>query len=114
MTIHDTPKRSATMPKRGEKKVLFIGICTCPPSPSAANSRSASGSVLTVIDREKPWKSGLPLQWPSEAMIVVSPTLKLECMTLLSAPGGTMPGGWGSGASLKRISAVTSAPSLLR
>jgi hypothetical protein len=28
MTIHDTPNRSATMPKRGEKNVLANGICT--------------------------------------------------------------------------------------
>ncbi len=45
MTIHDTPKRSATMPKRGEKKVLPSGICTCPPLPSAANNLSASASL---------------------------------------------------------------------
>src|SRR5215208_213413 len=42
--IHDTPKRSATMPKRGEKNVLVNGCCTCPPSASAVNSRSASAS----------------------------------------------------------------------
>ena len=56
MTIHDTPKRSATMPKRGEKNVLFIGICTCPPSTSAANSRCASASFAAVSDSENPWK----------------------------------------------------------
>src|SRR5688572_27919485 len=38
ITIHDTPKRSATMPNRGEKNVLASGIWTCPPSPSAPNS----------------------------------------------------------------------------
>ena len=54
MTIHPTPKRSATMPKRGEKKVLVSGICTWPPSASAANSRSASASSGTVSDSEKP------------------------------------------------------------
>jgi hypothetical protein len=43
-SIHNTPKRSATMPKREAKKVLVNGICTCPPSARAANSRSASGS----------------------------------------------------------------------
>ncbi len=47
-------------------------------------------------------------------MTVVSPMRKLECMTLFSDPGGIMPGGWGCGASLKRMSAVTLAPSLLR
>ena len=35
------------MPKRGEKKVLVSGICTCPPSPRDANSRSASVSLGT-------------------------------------------------------------------
>jgi hypothetical protein len=38
--IHQTPKRSATIPKRGEKNVLPIGICTCPPSPSTLKRRS--------------------------------------------------------------------------
>ena len=37
-TIHDTPKRSATMPKRGEKNVFVSGICTCPPLASALNA----------------------------------------------------------------------------
>src|SRR5919108_548020 len=60
--IHGTPKRSATMPKREEKKVLVNGICTCPPSARAANSRSASASLGTVSDSEKPWKFGRP--WP--------------------------------------------------
>ena len=60
MTIHDTPKRSATMPKREEKNVLFNGICTCPPSASLANNRSASASLGTVSDSEKPWKFGFP------------------------------------------------------
>jgi hypothetical protein len=30
-TIQDTPKRSLTIPKRGEKKVLPSGIFTSPP-----------------------------------------------------------------------------------
>src|SRR5207245_10366193 len=69
--IQDTPKRSATMPKRGEKKVLVNGICTCPPSARAANSRSASASSGTVSESEKPWKLGRPEHWPSEAITVV-------------------------------------------
>src|SRR5260221_198027 len=44
------------MPKRGEKKVLASGICTWPPSPSAAKSRSASASFATVSDSAKPWR----------------------------------------------------------
>ena len=45
ITIHETPKRSATIPKRGEKNVLVSGICTCPPSASAANRRIATCSA---------------------------------------------------------------------
>src|SRR5438445_7806103 len=62
MTIHVTLKRSATMPKRGEKKVLVSGICTCPPSASTLNRRSASASLGTVSDSDIPWKPGLPWQ----------------------------------------------------
>src|SRR5262245_26917713 len=109
--IHGTPKRSATMPKRGDQKVLVSGICTCPPSASAPNTRSASASCATASDSPKPWKLGRPSQRPSEAITVVSPMRKLVCMTLFSEPGGTMPGAGGSGLSLKRMSIVTSAPS---
>src|SRR5947208_591991 len=97
-TIHDTPKRSATMPKSGEKKVLVKGICTCPPSPSAANNRRASASSRTVSESEKPWNLSPPSQRPSEANTVVSPIRKLACITLSSEPGWHMPG---SGLSLK-------------
>lgn len=45
VTIQDTPKRSATMPKRDEKKVGAIGICTWPPSARAAKTFSASASL---------------------------------------------------------------------
>jgi len=41
VTIYDTPKRSATMPKRGTKQVVVNGMCTCPPSARAAQSYSA-------------------------------------------------------------------------
>jgi hypothetical protein len=68
----------------------------------------------TVSDREKPWKLGWPAQRPSEAITVVSPMRRLACMTLASEPGGTIPGGGGSGLSWNRISMVTSAPSASR
>ncbi len=42
--IHGTPKRSATMPKHGEKNVLPSGMRTSPPSPSALNIFFASAS----------------------------------------------------------------------
>src|SRR6266404_8625004 len=113
MIIHDTPNRSATMPNREEKKVLASGMQTFPPLLSAVNSRSASASFDTGSDRAKPWKFGRPRHWPSEAITVESPMRRLACITLFSAPGGTMPGGWGSGLSLNRISMVTSAPSVL-
>ena len=57
VTIQPTPNRSATIPKRADQNVLASGICTCPPSASAANFRSASASFATVSEREKPWKS---------------------------------------------------------
>ena len=78
------PKRSATIPNRGEKKVLASGICTCPPSASALKSRSAVGMSATVIVSEKPVKEGLPWQWPSEAITTESPMRKLACITLFA------------------------------
>ncbi len=48
ITIHVTPKRSAAMPKRGEKNVLPSGICTAPPSARAANTRSASAASFAA------------------------------------------------------------------
>jgi hypothetical protein len=99
------------MPKRGEKKVRVRGICTLPPSPSFANSRSASASLGAESDRAKPSNFGPPPQRPSEARTVVSPMRKRACITLLPPPGGAMV--W-SGLSLKRESIATSAPSALR
>src|SRR5262245_52239695 len=110
LTIHPTPKRSLTIPKRDDQKVFVSGICTCPPSARAANFRSASASFGTASEREKPWKLVCPVQCPSEAITVESPTRKLTCMILFSEPGGTIPGCGGSGLSLKRMSMVTSAP----
>ena len=40
-----------------------------------------------------------------------APPTSKDVVTLFSEPGGTMPGGGGSGLSLKRISIVTCAPS---
>ena len=51
------------------------------------------------------------MQLPSEAMTSVSPRRIDACMILFSEPGGTMPGGGGSGLSLKRIIMSSSAPS---
>src|SRR5204863_5397012 len=99
-TIHDTPKRSASMPKRCEKKVWARGRRTWPPSARALNARSASAAVGTVSESENPSNAGSPAEQPSEAMMVVWPILKLECMTLFSQLGGTTPGGGGSGLSL--------------
>ena len=42
ITIQETPKRSATIPNRGEKNVFPIGMCAVPPSESAEKTRSAS------------------------------------------------------------------------
>ena len=87
-----------------------IGAREYAPGDKAAKTRSASLSLGTVSDNEKPWKFALSVWHPSDAMIVVCPTRKLACMTLFSDPGGILPGSGGSGLSLKRISISTSAP----
>jgi hypothetical protein len=110
MTIQPTPKRSATMPNRGEKKVLASGICSCPPLARAVNKRSASASSAANSDNAKPWKTGLPSARPSDAITCVLPMRKQECMILCSLPGVHMPGLAGSGLSQKRIMVSTSAP----
>jgi D-galactarolactone cycloisomerase len=99
LTIQPTPKRSVSIPKHGDQKVLPSGICTCPPSASAAKMRPASSSVGTPSESEKPPKL-VPSWIPSEAISVLTPTRKVACMTLFSKPGGSMPGGGGSGLSL--------------
>src|SRR5262249_39892969 len=110
MTIQPTPKRSATMPKRLAKNVLPSGMRTSPRSASAANTRSASASFLALMESEKPSNFGLPCAQPSEA-ITSSPLIaRHECMILLSLPGGTMPGGGGSGLSFFPIIFFSSAP----
>src|SRR5258706_5236057 len=100
LIIQPTPKRSVSIPKRGDQNVLASGICTCPPSASAANIRSAWAASVTVRDSENPWKPGCPEQVPSDAMTTASPIRKQACMTLFSDPGGSIPGGGGSGLSL--------------
>src|SRR5438876_6899233 len=102
------------MPKLDEKKVLVKGACTVPPSLKAANRRLASASLDTVSDSANPSNLGLPVQRPSEARIVLSPTRKLACITLFSLPGGVQPGCGGSGLSLNRIIMITWAPIALR
>lgn len=88
------------MPKREEKKGLLKGARNCPPSASAANKHWASPSPRTDSDSEKPSKFGLPRQWRSEVIRVESPLLKLACMSLFSALGGTKPCSSGVGCSL--------------
>src|SRR6185295_4678734 len=67
MTIQPTPKRSASMPKLGEKNVFVSGCCTLPPSASALKHCFAFASSGTTIESEKPANWGLPLLCPSEA-----------------------------------------------
>src|SRR6185436_15356150 len=97
ITIQFRPKRSATMPKLLAKKVSLSGRFTWPPSASALKRRLASASSLALKVREKPWKLGLPLQLPSDAITWVSPTRKQECITFSPALGGLY---FGSGFSL--------------
>src|SRR6185436_19720047 len=97
ITIQLRPKRSATMPKLLAKKVSLSGRLTWPPSASALKRRLASASSAALKVREKPWKLGLPLQLPSDAITWVSPTRKQECITFSPALGGLY---FGSGFSL--------------
>ena len=53
-SIHPTPKRSVTMPKRDEKKVVVSACVTWPPSARAAKRRSASASLGAVIESAMP------------------------------------------------------------
>lgn len=107
MIIQCTPNLSASMPNLGEKKVLVSGSVTWPPSPSALNMRSTSASLLALTASEKPSNFGCPAFLPSEASTVVSPIWNCACMTLFSEPGSHCVC---SGASLKRISMPTLAP----
>src|SRR5687767_13876744 len=92
MTIQCTPKRSATMPKQGEKKVLVSGITTFPPSARALNHLSASASSLAGRDSPKPSNLGFPEAMPSDASTVPPLILKAACSTLSSLPGVHMVG----------------------
>ena len=78
------------MPKRGEKNVSLIGICTFPPSPSALKERSASAASLTVSESDTPSNFGLPVQLPSEQSTVELPIRKFACITFSALPGGFM------------------------
>src|SRR5919198_5990075 len=71
ITIQPTPNLSAHMPKLDAKNVLSIGIRTCPPSARAVKMRLASASLAASTLSENPSKAGLPLQLPSDAMIVL-------------------------------------------
>src|SRR3546814_17719987 len=82
MTIHDTPKRSVSMPKQGAKKVLPSGMRTSPPLPKAVNICWAVVSSGAFSDKENHWETGFPAHKPSEAMRVVAPPRTQACMTL--------------------------------
>src|SRR5204862_8142527 len=97
LIIQPTPKRSVTMPNRGDQKVLVSGIRTCPPSFSAAKARSASASLGTEREREKPSKLGFSAEQPSDAITEVWPIRKRVCMILSSKQAGTIRGWLGSG-----------------
>ena len=98
------------MPNLADKNVFASGIRTCPPSASAAKTRSASASVATFSASEKPLNFPSSGEQPSDAIRVLPPTRKLACITFFSQPGASMPGGGDSGLSLWRMSMSTSAP----
>src|SRR5262249_1521342 len=107
MIIQFTPNLSASIPKRGEKKVLVIGIVTLPSDDRALNRRSASVSSLASSESAKPLKSGWPLFSPSDAMTRVFPIVREACITLFSLFGVHIDF---SGLSFQRISMPTWAP----
>ena len=111
MIIHETSKRSATMPKRGEKKVLVNGICTCPPSASTAKKRSASSAVSTASDNEKPLKLEPFSQRPSDARMIVSPILSAS---VWPASSYFLPAGVRSGVFRRFLQEQTTLPKLIR
>src|SRR3569833_1059733 len=84
------PPPPGMVPPGWEKKVMHASV---------VNARSAAATSATVSDREKPWKLD-GSEHPSDAITVVSPMRTLACITLYSQPGGTMPGGGGTGLSL--------------
>src|ERR1051325_3618813 len=103
LTIHITPNLSETIPKSCAQKVFASGIWTCPPSARELKTRFASLSLAGLSDSANPWKLVSPVQSPSDAITVVSPTRRLACMILFSDPGGIMPRWGGSGLGLARI-----------
>jgi hypothetical protein len=75
---------------------------------AAAKTKIANDDIVNIVINAV---IGNAVQRPSEAKTTVSPMRRLACMTLFSEPGEIM---LGSGASLKCMSIVTSAPSALR
>src|SRR6266513_5416123 len=65
LIIQPTPKRSSNIPKRGDQNVLLSGMVTLPPFANAAKARSASPSVATESESEKPSKLGFSVEQPS-------------------------------------------------
>jgi hypothetical protein len=57
-TIQATPKRSITMPKRGDQNVWPRGIWIWPPAASAAKIRSAVATSGTESTSENPRAAG--------------------------------------------------------
>ncbi len=115
MTIQVMPKRSATMPKHGEKKVLVSGICTCPAVAEGRELARRFGLVLDVERQRKALEARLPLAATvGRHHRSVSPMRIAVCITLSSVPGVIVARIAGSGLSLKRIIMTISAPMALR
>src|SRR5689334_19569702 len=104
LIIQLMPNLSCVMPKQGDQNVFVSGMFTLPPSLSALKNLCASASVLGAMDNEKPSNLGSVPPHPSDAITMESPIFMLECMIFSPQFGGDIPGGGGSGFSLKRIS----------
>ena len=93
ITIRMTPNLSVTMPNFEAKKVLLSGMLDLAALADGVEQLLGLGVArLALSVSPKPWKDGLPAQWPSDARICVSPTLKAACMTLFPVLGGIVLG----------------------
>src|SRR5262249_46107024 len=89
LTIHGMPKRSTSIPNRGDQNVFSIGIVIVPFSASALNTRSASSGVFTCSATENPEGFAYCPGGESEAITIVLPMSSRACMILLPHSAGT-------------------------
>ena len=103
-----TTRRSGRPPSRSARRRTSWPAASAPgrPRPGRQTGVRPRPGRAPRPTGQKPWKLGRPVHCPSDAITVASPMVKLACITLFSAPGGTMPASQVSGLSLNRSSAV--------